>query len=108
MPEFVEHFEKATPSDIPLTEAAETPGSPHTIVVTPAAMRAMHVVRALRKFQSKDAMIAKFFAKHIKLAEAIETCEKVRYVAPYFSTLVLREGRWLSASSTPQGGRWKG
>ncbi|KKY17644.1 hypothetical protein UCRPC4_g05448 [Phaeomoniella chlamydospora] len=36
------------------------------------------VNRALREFQTKDAMVAKLFAKHIKLDEAIKTVQKSR------------------------------
>ena len=36
------------------------------------------MTRALRAFQRKDATVAKLFAKHIKLKEAIETCKKLR------------------------------
>ena len=35
--------------------------------------------RALRIFQTKDAVVAKLFAKHIKLREAIEYVKKSRF-----------------------------
>ena len=35
--------------------------------------------RALRKFQTKDAVVAKLFAKHIKLRGAIEYVKKTRF-----------------------------
>ncbi|OAA60564.1 DNA/RNA helicase, DEAD/DEAH box type [Niveomyces insectorum RCEF 264] len=55
-----------------LSSAPAAPnGSPHTIVVTGAGLRAADLVRALRPFQSKTNAIAKLFAKHIKLAEAV-------------------------------------
>jgi len=34
--------------------------------------------RSLRKFQTKECAVAKLFAKHIKLAEAIEMCKNTR------------------------------
>ncbi|KAF2427588.1 hypothetical protein EJ08DRAFT_592794 [Tothia fuscella] len=53
-------------------------GSPHTLVITAAGLRAADLTRALRTFESKDSKVAKLFAKHIKLKEAIETCSKTR------------------------------
>ncbi|KAH8149220.1 uncharacterized protein LAJ45_06759 [Morchella importuna] len=61
-----------------LDQAAEACGAPHTLVVTAAALRASRVASALRKYQSKDAMVAKLFAKHIKLAESVEMCKNNR------------------------------
>jgi U3-containing 90S pre-ribosomal complex subunit len=39
--------------------------------------------RALRKFQTKDSVVAKLFAKHIKLQESIDLCKKKRYVVTF-------------------------
>ena len=36
--------------------------------------------RALRIFQTKDSVVAKLFAKHIKLKDAIEYVRRTRYV----------------------------
>ena len=36
--------------------------------------------RALRTFQTKEAVVAKLFAKHIKLKDAIEYVKKTRFV----------------------------
>ncbi|KAJ9641475.1 Protein cms1 [Coniosporium apollinis] len=72
LPAFLEEFGKG------LKEAPKAKGSPHTLVVTSAGLRAADLTRALRKFQSKDATVAKLFAKHIKLKEAIESCKKTR------------------------------
>lgn len=63
-------------------QAAERCGAPHTLLVTAAALRASRVASALRKYQSKDAMVAKLFAKHIKLAESVEMCKSNRLVPP--------------------------
>lgn len=70
---FLEHFGGKN-----LSTAPECKGSPHTIVVTGAGLRAADLTRTLREFQTKDALIAKLFAKHIKLKEAIESCMKYR------------------------------
>lgn len=90
LPAFLEEFGKD------LKEAPKAKGSPHTLVVASAGLRAANLTRygsslsvllgldadwwgrALRKFQSKDATVAKLFAKHIKLKEAIESCKNTR------------------------------
>jgi protein CMS1 len=46
--------------------------------VAGAGLRAADVTRALRKFQTEKSMVAKLFAKHIKLKEAIEMVSKTR------------------------------
>ncbi|KAH9832440.1 U3-containing 90S pre-ribosomal complex subunit [Teratosphaeria destructans] len=61
-----------------LANASKDPGSPHTLVVAGAGLRAADLTRALRKFQTKDSMVAKLFAKHIKLKEAVEMVKKTR------------------------------
>ncbi|QIW98971.1 hypothetical protein AMS68_004489 [Peltaster fructicola] len=61
-----------------LQNAPNAMGSPHTIVITAAGMRAADLTRALRKFQTKHSMVAKLFAKHIKLNEALESTKKTR------------------------------
>ena len=61
-----------------LENAAAEMGSPHTIVVAGAGLRAADLTRALRKFQTKQALVAKLFAKHIKLKDAIDTVKKTR------------------------------
>ncbi|GFG06890.1 protein cms1 [Aspergillus udagawae] len=61
-----------------LSKASEQKGTPHTLVVCPAALRAADVVRALRTFQSKDSTVGKLFAKHIKLEEAKQFLQRAR------------------------------
>ncbi|KAF4272993.1 hypothetical protein KXV22_006361 [Aspergillus fumigatus] len=61
-----------------LSKASEQKGTPHTLVVCPAALRAADVVRALRAFQSKDSTVGKLFAKHIKLEEAKQFLQRAR------------------------------
>ena len=58
--------------------APEDKGHPHTIIVAAAGLRAADLTRALRQFQTKESMVAKLFAKHIKLKEAVETAKKTR------------------------------
>lgn len=77
LPEFLEHF--AGPKRRKkLAHAHSEKGSPHTLVVAGAGLRAADLTRALRKYQTKDALVAKLFAKHIKLKESIETVKKAR------------------------------
>ena len=61
-----------------MADAPQEKGHPHTIIVAAAGLRAADLARALRKFQSKQALVAKLFAKHIKLKEAVETVKKSR------------------------------
>ncbi|EAS35070.3 protein CMS1 [Coccidioides immitis RS] len=61
-----------------LFQSSESKGSPHTIVITLAGLRAADMTRALREFQNKDSAVGKLFAKHIKLAEAQEFVKKTR------------------------------
>ncbi|EMC98418.1 hypothetical protein BAUCODRAFT_32456 [Baudoinia panamericana UAMH 10762] len=78
--DFLEHFAgpRRKEKGHKLSDAAQEKGSPHTLVVAGAGLRAADLTRALRKFQTKDSMVAKLFAKHIKLKEAIETVKKTR------------------------------
>lgn len=81
LPAFLERFsaprrkKKQGPT---LSDAPSTKGSPHTLVVAGAGLRAADVTRALRCFQTKESLVAKLFAKHIKLAEAVELVKKSR------------------------------
>ena len=79
-----------------LGSASEEKGSPHTLVIASAGLRAADLVRcvflsllvhcmtndvyysALRSFQNKDAAVAKLFAKHIKIEEAKQFLERSR------------------------------
>lgn len=61
-----------------LLNAPEAKSSPHTLIVAGGGLRAADLTRALRKYQTKDCMVAKLFAKHIKLKEQIETVKKAR------------------------------
>lgn len=46
------------------------------------------IARSLRKFQTKESTVAKLFAKHIKLKEAIASCKKIRYALCQYSQTV--------------------
>ncbi|EPS36777.1 hypothetical protein H072_9645 [Dactylellina haptotyla CBS 200.50] len=78
--DFMEKFctKKGQSSISHLKSSPKAQGSPHTIFVSPAALRAADVVRTLRKYQTTDSFIAKFFAKHVKLSEAVEYAKKTR------------------------------
>ncbi|KAK2758056.1 hypothetical protein FQN54_004462 [Arachnomyces sp. PD_36] len=72
-------LKKHTPSKgSPLSKAADENGSPHTLVVTLAGLRAADLTRALRTFQNQNSAVGKLFAKHIKLKEAKEYVAKTR------------------------------
>lgn len=83
LPAFLKTFAPGDGSG--LSESSEEKGTPHTLVISPAALRAAEVVRALRAFQHKDSIIGKLFAKHIKLEEAKQFLERARYVFPILS-----------------------
>lgn len=61
-----------------LSNASVEKGTPHTLVIASSGIRAADVTRALRSFQSQSSFVAKLFAKHIKLKEAIETVKNTR------------------------------
>ncbi|OJJ61319.1 hypothetical protein ASPSYDRAFT_43261 [Aspergillus sydowii CBS 593.65] len=75
LPDFLKSF---SPKGSNLADSSEKTGTPHTIVVSPAGLRAADVVRALRMFQKKESPIGKLFAKHIKLEEAKQFLERAR------------------------------
>lgn len=77
LPAFLEQF-AGSKRKKKLSSAPNAKGSPHTLVVAGAGLRAADLTRALRVYQTKDCMVAKLFAKHIKLKEAIETVSKAR------------------------------
>jgi len=61
-----------------LQDAPQAKGTPHTLIVAGAGLRAADLTRAVRGFQSKEAKIAKLFAKHIKLSDAIQDAKRSR------------------------------
>ncbi|KAK8176307.1 U3-containing 90S pre-ribosomal complex subunit-domain containing protein, partial [Phyllosticta citribraziliensis] len=73
LPAFIEKFAQGD-----LTKAPKSNGAPHTIVVAASGIRAADVTRGLRKFEQKGTKVAKLFAKHIKLKEAIESCTRLK------------------------------
>ncbi|KAL6871318.1 U3-90S pre-ribosomal complex subunit domain-containing protein [Trichoderma novae-zelandiae] len=68
LPDFLEKF-----SDHPesLSRAQKKKGMPHTIIVAGAGLRAADLTRAVRKFSGKDNLVAKLFAKHMKVEEQV-------------------------------------
>jgi protein CMS1 len=75
LPSFLERFAKQ-PSK--LLTSSKVKGAPHTIVVTGAGLRAANLTRELRIFQTKDSIIAKLFAKHIKLKDTVKFLKNTR------------------------------
>ncbi|KAJ2972566.1 hypothetical protein NUW58_g9159 [Xylaria curta] len=61
-----------------LADAPKENGSPHTLIVTGAGLRAAEVVRAVRKYQSKKITVGKLFAKHIKIEDTKKFLESHR------------------------------
>lgn len=81
LPAFIEQFKDERRSDKPgktLSDAVKQKSTPHTIVIAASGIRAADLTRALRKFQTKDSLIAKLFAKHIKLQEAIKMVKEAK------------------------------
>lgn len=83
LPAFLENFAgsrsaRGKRSKNKLSNAHGEKGRPHTLVVAGAGLRAADLTRALRGFQTKESMVAKLFAKHIKLKEAMDMAKKTR------------------------------
>ncbi|KAG9243566.1 U3-containing 90S pre-ribosomal complex subunit-domain containing protein [Calycina marina] len=68
LPAFLEKFAGNTTK---LWSASKKNGSPHTIIVAGAGLRAADLARAVRKYQTNDVMVAKLFAKHMKVKEQV-------------------------------------
>ncbi|PHH88686.1 hypothetical protein CDD83_7199 [Cordyceps sp. RAO-2017] len=68
LPTFLSDF-TAKPES--LKAAPKKNGSPHTLIVAGAGLRAADIVRAVRTFSGKDNAVAKLFAKHIKVDEQV-------------------------------------
>ncbi|KAJ6115017.1 Protein CMS1 [Penicillium sp. IBT 16267x] len=75
LPEFLKTF---SPKGSDLSKASEQKGTPHTLVITGAGLRAADIVRALRPFQNKESIVGKLFAKHIKLDEAKQFLQRAQ------------------------------
>ncbi|KAH7305041.1 U3-containing 90S pre-ribosomal complex subunit-domain containing protein [Stachybotrys elegans] len=69
LPDFLEKFSEDPES---LVKAPKKHGSPHTLIVAGAGLRAADIVRAVRKFQGKDNLVTKLFAKHMKIEEQVK------------------------------------
>jgi len=78
LPEFMETFSRYKGRGASLKKASPNSGTPHTLIITAAALRAADLTRGLRKFRSTENAVAKLFAKHIKLKDSIEYCQKTR------------------------------
>ena len=75
LPEFLE---SVCSNPTRLWGASKKNGAPHTIIVAGAGQRAADLARVVRKLQSKDAEVAKLFAKHIKLQDAVKFLKSKR------------------------------
>ncbi|KAJ5110916.1 Protein CMS1 [Penicillium argentinense] len=75
LPAFLKKF---SPKGADLSKSSQKEGTPHTLVISAAALRAADVVRALRSFQNKESIVGKLFAKHIKLEEAKQFLQRAR------------------------------
>lgn len=95
LPEFLDHYCSLSGVSKNLATASKKLGAPHTLVIVSAGLRAANIarlvfpfiawlarswgiLRALRTFQTKDAAVAKLFAKHIKLKDAIDYVKNTR------------------------------
>ncbi|KAK5998876.1 Protein CMS1 [Cladobotryum mycophilum] len=68
LPGFIENFSEH-PEE--LTRTPKKNGAPHTIIIAGAGLRAADITRAVRKFASKDNLVAKLFAKHMKVNDQV-------------------------------------
>lgn len=68
LPSFLAAFSDKPES---LKTVTKKKGSPHTLVVAGAGLRAANIVRALRTFSSPENAVSKLFAKHIKVDEQV-------------------------------------
>ncbi|KAJ5632918.1 Protein CMS1 [Penicillium lividum] len=75
LPEFLKTF---SPKGSDLSKSSEQKGTPHTLVITGAGLRAADIVRALRSFQTRESIVGKLFAKHIKLDEAKQFLQRAQ------------------------------
>ncbi|KAI1811666.1 U3-containing 90S pre-ribosomal complex subunit-domain containing protein [Poronia punctata] len=75
---FPAFLEAHAPDPKDLEAAPKENGSPHTIVVAGAGLRAADIVRAMRKYQTKKITVGKLFAKHIKIEDAKKFLETHR------------------------------
>lgn len=110
LPEFLKAFSPNKGAG--LSKSSEEKGTPHTLVVCGAALRAAEVVRwvhpsprawvvtnmfwwcfnrALRPLQNKESTVGKLFAKHIKLEDAKQFLQRARYAytPSYYPPLIL-------------------
>lgn len=105
LPSFLERYSRSKrgKGKNKLSDAHEGKGQPHTLVVAGAGLRAAELTRALRKFQTKEAMVAKLFAKHIKLREQADMVKKSRISigvgTPQRITDLLEDGKGLRNGS---------
>lgn len=76
LPAFMERF--ATCGAKKLWGSSKMLGSPHTIIVAGAGLRAAELARVLRPYSTEAATIAKLFAKHIKIGEQIAFLKRRR------------------------------
>jgi len=53
--------------------------SPHTLVISPSAIRTQDVLREIRKYGSEESKVAKLFAKHMKLKVMIKYVGKTKF-----------------------------
>lgn len=65
-------LEKYSGNDKKLWSASKKNGAPHTIIIACAGLRASEIARSIRKYPKEEAKVAKLFAKHIKLQDAIQ------------------------------------
>ncbi|KAI5464282.1 U3-containing 90S pre-ribosomal complex subunit-domain containing protein [Mariannaea sp. PMI_226] len=68
LPDFLEKFSEDPEA---LKKGSKKKGSPHTLIVAGAGLRAADISRVVRKFSSKDNTVAKLFAKHMKVEEQV-------------------------------------
>ncbi|POS85812.1 hypothetical protein EPUL_001062 [Erysiphe pulchra] len=75
LPSFLERYSGDVKN---LWAASNKNGAPHTIIIACAGLRASEIARSIRKYPKEEAKVAKLFAKHIKLQDAIKFLNSYR------------------------------
>ncbi|MCJ1411984.1 hypothetical protein MMC19_006076 [Ptychographa xylographoides] len=78
LPDFLTTYSTRAGTARDLSNAPQKNGTPHSIVIAAAGLRAADLTRSLRVFETKDSAVTKLFAKHIKLKDAVGYVGKTR------------------------------
>ncbi|KAJ9649960.1 Protein cms1 [Neophaeococcomyces mojaviensis] len=74
--QFLEKYAEGGPDEL---KACSQAASPHTLIISPSAIRTQDVLREIRKYGSEESKVAKLFGKHIKLKDSVEYVKKTKF-----------------------------